>query len=347
MAMISLIIPIYNSEQYLEQCLDSIQNQTFSDFETILVNDGSTDGSEGICQRYAAGDSRFRLISIPNRGAAGARNVGLEASVGEYIAFTDSDDWLEPDYLSYLYSGLNQTHADIFFCDFFINGQAEHEWKETQFSGRQAVCELVTGGCCNRIPNKLYRRSVVSGTQFPLGRNLCEDAAWTPLVLEKANIVARGAEAKYHIRLTENSISRHKQHTESQVGAYYRNLLERCIVLMRQYEKQNVYREAILTECSRCLTLVLESGCNLELWDVYPTAKALCQNNKKTFEEKGITLGRFFLQSDGGRECERNYLRHVLFNKPLPVKSKVIKKRLLAIIRRMRSCHGRGGALSS
>lgn len=336
MPTVSLIIPIYNCEAYLSTCLNSIQNQTFPDFEAILVNDGSTDGSEEICRKYAQADSRFRLISIPNRGAAGARNVGLEAAAGEYIAFTDSDDWLEPDYLQYLYEGLQHTGADIFFCDFCINGRAEHNWPERQFSGAQAVCELLTGGCCNRTPNKLYRREVVNGISFPEGRNLCEDAAWTPQVLEKAAVVARGSAAKYHIRLTENSISRQKRHTESQLCAFYRNLLERCVVLMRQYEKQEAYREVILAECSRCLELVLESGCNLELWDVYPKAKTLCRINQKTFEENGLTLGSFFLQTDGGGECGKQYLRYVILSAPLSQKGVVIQKRILATIRRMR-----------
>ena len=333
---ISIIIPIYNCESYLFACLDSVQKQTFSDFEAILINDGSTDGSEEICQRYVQTDSRFRLISIPNRGAAGARNVGLEAAAGEYIAFTDSDDWLEPDYLEYLYDGLDRTGADIYFCDYDIDGRAEHGWQDAVFTGGQALCELIAGGCCNRTPNKIYRRSVVSGILFPEGRNLCEDAVWTSQVLERASVVARGSAAKYHIRLTKNSLSRHKRLTESQLCAYYRNLLERCIVLMRQYAVQEAYREAILAECCRCLELVLDSGCNLELWDVYAAAMTLCQVNQKTFEENGLTLGRFFLQADGRRECDRCYLRHVLFHGSISKKATVIKKRLLTWIRRMR-----------
>ena len=336
--MISLIIPIYNCEKYLAKCLNSIQQQTFPDFEVILVNDGSTDRSEEICREYVQKDSRFRLISGPNHGAAGARNIGLKAAEGAYIAFTDSDDWLEPDYLEYLYTGLMRSKADIFYCDYSINSQPEHGWQEAVFTGGEAVCELVSGGCCNRIHNKLYRRSCMSGIWFPEGRDLCEDAAWTPQVLEKAGIVARGPEAKYHIRLTENSLSRKKRHTEAQVCGFYRKLLERCTVLMRQYHTQQDYQENILAECRRCLEFVLESGCDLEIWGVYEAAKRLAELNRQVFSENGLVCSLYFLCSDDGRDCDRQFLREVLTSRHEPAsrKAAVLKKHLLSVFRRMR-----------
>ena len=100
--MISVIVPIYNVEKYLEECLDSIKNQTYSNIEVILVNDGSTDKSKDICERYCKEDTRFKLINQANQGQSVARNNGVAASAGKYIAFVDSDDIIRHDYLEEL-----------------------------------------------------------------------------------------------------------------------------------------------------------------------------------------------------------------------------------------------------
>ena len=100
--MISVIIPVYNVENYLEECLNSVQHQTYTNIEVILVNDWSTDNSKMICERYCQEDSRFHLISQTNQGQSVARNVGVEVSTGEFIAFVDSDDVIKANYLEEL-----------------------------------------------------------------------------------------------------------------------------------------------------------------------------------------------------------------------------------------------------
>ena len=111
--LISIIVPIYNTEKYLHQCLDSILNQTYTNFEVLLVNDGSTDSSGMICQEYVGRDSRFRYFEKDNGGVASARNLGLERSGGAYITFIDSDDWIEPNYLEVLYTALKESNTDV------------------------------------------------------------------------------------------------------------------------------------------------------------------------------------------------------------------------------------------
>lgn len=98
--LISIIIPVYNSERFLHRCLNSVVNQTYKDFEVILVDDGSHDESGVICDEYAAKDNRFRIFHNPNGGPSKARNFGLEHSAGNYLLFIDSDDWLEEDALA-------------------------------------------------------------------------------------------------------------------------------------------------------------------------------------------------------------------------------------------------------
>ena len=100
--MISVIIPVYNVENYLEECLNSVQHQTYTNIEVILVNDGSTDKSKLICERYCKEDRRFHLLNQENQGLSAARNNGVAASTGEFIAFVDSDDIILPNYLETL-----------------------------------------------------------------------------------------------------------------------------------------------------------------------------------------------------------------------------------------------------
>ena len=112
-ALISIIVPIYNVEKYLRQCLDSIIAQTYQNFECLLINDGSPDNSADICREYASKDSRFRYFEKENGGASSARNLGIECSGGAYITFIDADDWVDSDYLEVLYNELIDENADI------------------------------------------------------------------------------------------------------------------------------------------------------------------------------------------------------------------------------------------
>lgn len=123
--LLSIIIPIYNVEKYLERCLNSIATQTFKDFEVILVNDGSTDQSKFICEGFCEKDSRFKLINQINKGAGAARNNGIQNALGDYICFIDSDDWIEADYLEkIIYSRENY---DIIFWGYTIDSPSQIE----------------------------------------------------------------------------------------------------------------------------------------------------------------------------------------------------------------------------
>ena len=119
MALISVIVPVYNGEALLPQAVDSVLAQTFSDFELILVNDGSQDGTAALCDRYAAGDGRVRVLHRENGGVSAARNAGMEIAAGRYLAFLDADDWLEPDFLSAMLHAVEETGARTGACGHF------------------------------------------------------------------------------------------------------------------------------------------------------------------------------------------------------------------------------------
>ncbi len=123
MPKISIIVPVYNVENYLKKCLDSIVNQTFKDIEIILINDGSTDNSLNICKEYAKKDHRIRLINKPNGGLSSARNVGIDLSTGEYLGFVDSDDWIALNMYEKLYNLCKIFNADISQCKYIRNNE--------------------------------------------------------------------------------------------------------------------------------------------------------------------------------------------------------------------------------
>lgn len=116
---ISIIVPVYNVYEWLDQCMESIVNQTYDKFEVLLINDGSTDGSDKKCAEWASRDERIRYFSKENEGLAATRNFGLKEAIGEYIAFIDSDDWLDPRFLELLYCKIKEADADIAECDFW------------------------------------------------------------------------------------------------------------------------------------------------------------------------------------------------------------------------------------
>lgn len=142
---ISIIIPIYNSENSLRKCFDSVISQTLRDFECILINDGSTDGSRVICDDYVGRDNRFRVFHKENGGVSSARNVGLENLRGEYVVFIDSDDWVMPDYLKNLYNGLLNCDITIAYSTYcYSDGSAIQEKYPTQIISQSCFSTLFT-----------------------------------------------------------------------------------------------------------------------------------------------------------------------------------------------------------
>lgn len=169
--MISVIVPVYNVEKYLEECLDSIQNQTYSDIEVILVNDGSLDNSKDICEKYCKEDNRFKLINQANQGQSVARNHGVTASTGEFIAFVDSDDIIRQDYLEVLIRYMSE-EVDIVESQFTVHKKEffNENYKEINviFEGdsEEAVKAVPKHVLSVNPVTKLYRRSVVEAVPY-------------------------------------------------------------------------------------------------------------------------------------------------------------------------------------
>ena len=125
MPLFSIIIPVYNVEKYLNKCVDSVLNQTFTDFEVILVDDGSTDNCPAICDSYAEKDKRVKVIHKPNGGLINARKSGLEIADGNYIGFVDSDDWIEPEMYELFANMIKKYSPDMVLSDFYFDNGNE------------------------------------------------------------------------------------------------------------------------------------------------------------------------------------------------------------------------------
>ena len=202
---VSIVIPVYNVEQYLRACLDSIAEQTYSDLEVILVDDGSTDQSGMICDLYASKDPRFRVIHQSNAGAANAKNTGLDAVSGNYVTFIDSDDWVEPDWIETMLTALESTDADVAECDFKKEFMGYSEpGNDTYITGDYTAEEYLSfyldNWTCSLFWNKLFRTELTRNVRFRRERRCIDDEFFTYKVLSGASRIVRVRKQLYHYR---------------------------------------------------------------------------------------------------------------------------------------------------
>lgn len=265
---VSICVPVYNAEKYLEQCLSSIAMQTYRNIEIIIVDDGSTDRSYDIASFYKENDDRFIVVSQDNLGSSGARNTALKMVSGKFVSFIDADDWVDNDFIEHLLSNLIKNNTDICMCDFNINGTREFNWSDKRISSTEEIFyEYAQGGVCNRIMNKLYVADVCKYTMFPVGRNMLEDGVWTPMVLQGVNSIYRSSSAKYHYRKVKGSLSRKHLRSEKDLCGYYANLLDRYdLFLCNLNDEESI--EIVINETLSTINIILESWCDLQWWDV-------------------------------------------------------------------------------
>ena len=214
MAQVSIIVPVYQVEIYLRQCIDSILAQTFTDFELILVDDGSKDKSGEICDEYAGKDGRVRVIHKENGGLSDARNAGLEQAAGEYFMFVDSDDYIAPTMIERLYNSIQSESADIAACNFCY----VFDKKEKKDFSTAMEAEVLQGseifyyrkndrsyGFWTVAWNKLYKSETFRNVRFRFGK-YHEDEFWANDIYQLEIRVATIPECLYYYRQRDNSI---------------------------------------------------------------------------------------------------------------------------------------------
>ena len=224
--MVSVIIPVYNVEKYLRECLDSVLAQTYKDLEVILVDDGSTDQSGSICDEYAAKDSRFKVIHKPNGGQSDARNVGLDNAQGDYVYFIDSDDYIPSNTIMLAVTCAEKEKADIVYFDCetiyedFNDSKYSEDLKRHHFyrpgkGARIYAAHLKYGECFSCLYMQLFKRSIIekTGCRF-VKLSLCEDELFTPLVYLNSQKAVQLKKSLYYRRLRANSVMSKKDSTD-------------------------------------------------------------------------------------------------------------------------------------
>lgn len=178
--IISIIVPVYKVEKYLSRCITSILEQTFSDFELILIDDGSPDKSGDLCEEFAKKDARIRVIHQKNQGVSAARQRGLDNATGDYVIHADPDDWVEPDWLEELYKKSRETDADIVSCDYYKeykDNTINKSERPTSFDNTQIIKDLLYEKIWGSTWNKLVRRDcfIKGNIKFNPNQVLWED----------------------------------------------------------------------------------------------------------------------------------------------------------------------------
>lgn len=216
MERISVVVPIYNVEKYLEKCLDSILEQTYKNLEIILVDDGSPDKCGEICEKYHQKDERIIVIHQENKGLSGARNTGLEKSTGKYICFIDSDDYINKNMIEILYNNLIETNSDISICGFKQVNENDKIKRNNNLIEKN-IKVLDKEKCLKELIyhkyqldivtwNKLYKKALFNNIRFPEGK-IYEDFATIPFLVDESNNICVTSEKLYYYVQRKGSIN--------------------------------------------------------------------------------------------------------------------------------------------
>ncbi len=268
--LISIIVPIYNVEKYLSKCIESLLNQTYTNIEILLVNDGSTDNSKKICEQFKGKDSRIKLINKENGGLSDARNKGLQKSIGKYITFVDSDDYVEKNYIETLYSLITKFNSEIAIADFrVIKGDKqkikEKDIKEYCITSEKAIDEMLYSdfyyiSACS----KLYKKELFENVEFPKGK-MFEDVGTTYKLIIKANKIACTNKKIYNYVIRNNSI------TTSKFKSEHYDLIEltkiMCEDILKKYPnmEKGVLRRKIYASISTLNRMLLSKKTKVDL----------------------------------------------------------------------------------
>lgn len=242
--LISIIVPVYNVEKYLQKCINSIINQTYKNIEIILVDDGSKDSSGKICDELEKKDNRIRVIHKENGGLSDARNVGLKIATGKYVGFVDSDDYISEDMFETLYKLNKDNNSDISIVSFYelYRGKviSVRDSKEKKvFDKIDAIKELLIDTNIQSYAwNKLFKRELFDNIEFPTNKNF-EDIATTLLLFEKANKVVLLEEPKYYYVRRDDSIIGIKNYKTYK--DYLDVIYDKYLYLNGKYEELDLY----------------------------------------------------------------------------------------------------------
>lgn len=238
---ISCIIPIFNGAQFLSRCIDSILNQSFRNFELILVDDGSVDDSWNICEKYASRDDRIRIFHRNNHGVSSARNFGLEKAIGKYVCFVDCDDWVDENYLLLLHKAIDEPDADCARCnhiEIFSNHSEEKDYPpETDCVTN--INRLLVDELPGMVWNRLFKREFLLGSGITFDENIGygEDAIFVARMYMATDRIVSLEEKLYHYnRCNEFSAIGIMDIKKEQLFAVSNRALEQLLLVHNLYD---------------------------------------------------------------------------------------------------------------
>lgn len=298
---ISIIIPIYNADKYLQRCIDSLLNQSFRDFELLLIDDGSPDRSGEICELYAKQDSRVRVFHKENGGVSVARQFGIEKALGEYSIYVDPDDWVEFNMLEDLYNSAKDTDADMVICDYYIDLPQKSMIKRQPVkstNSKELLIQLFESELMGAMWNKLIKRSlyVQYNVRFPSGVDFCEDYCVIVQFLLHNLKITYLSHAYYHYNQIDNnqSITRNINHLYLRRVMSFISELEHLICFLPDKDKYlSLKKEEFLIKVA--ISRVIPFSDIIEL---YPDMK-----NKSSFSVGLANKFRLFLIKKKLKNC--------------------------------------------
>lgn len=272
---ISIIVPVYKTEKYLDRCLESIVNQTYKNLEIILVDDASPDNCPQMCDDWAQKDSRIRAFHIENNGVANARNFALTNSSGEYVGFVDSDDYIEKNQFEILYQNMVEFDADISVCGYQINVEDEAESNIRVVSYCDTMKMVATGDYKYGVLwNKLYKKSLVADIKMPHFA-CCEDLVFNYYAFKKANKVVECDDKLYHYMQNDDSTV----HGSFGIGAFDAVYSKEIILKEQQGTEIEKYAvRGLISSCFVVLSGVIQSG---KFSDKYDYLRSIILSYKK------------------------------------------------------------------
>lgn len=304
---LSVIVPIYNMESYIEQCLGSLAKQTYQDFELIIVNDGSTDHSEEICERYRSAFKQIHIIHKKNGGLISARIEGLCEAQGKYIAFVDADDWVDEDFLELLITNIEENQADMVVMGYIKEEKTRNE-KVLNFcnSGIYEKEDLVNQifprmlyfkgffefGISPYLWNKIYKKDILINCykRINININIGEDVAVVYPYLLQTNKIVICEEAKYHYRRHNQSMTAEKKQD------FYANAANLYLYLYNEFQK---------TAFFDCMLKQLDQYLRMVVWNRSP--ECFIEANKNIFPFGKVPKGANIILYAAGDVGKRYY----------------------------------------
>lgn len=239
---VSIIVPVYNVESYLNECIDSIINQTYRNLEIILIDDGSTDLSGEICDRYKEIDSRILVIHQKNQGAANAKNNGLDLATGDYISFVDSDDYISKVFIETMMKSLQQNNSDIAECIFYLkykdSDKVEYFKNDNCIYDTESYLEqYILDWKSSLFWNKIFKSELIDNLRFKKERRCIDDEFFTYKAILKAHKISRINEPFYYYRQRKSSAINNQFNNKQKAQDNLDVLIERYNLITSQFPR--------------------------------------------------------------------------------------------------------------